>query len=46
LGLIDGHGVSLDVHAPADAQPVLTALFGEADRPPSTPGRTWDFVRL
>jgi DNA-binding transcriptional MerR regulator len=32
--VIDGQGVSLDVHAPADAQPVLTALFGEADRPP------------
>ena len=26
--VIDGHGVALDVHAPADAQPVLTALFG------------------
>jgi DNA-binding transcriptional MerR regulator len=29
--VIDGHGVALDVHAPADAKPVLTGLFGEAD---------------
>jgi MerR family transcriptional regulator, copper efflux regulator len=29
--VIDGHGIALEVHAPADAQPVLTALFGAAD---------------
>jgi DNA-binding transcriptional MerR regulator len=29
--VIDGRGIALDVHAPADAQPVLTALFGATD---------------
>jgi len=29
--VIDTHGIALDVHAPADAQPVLAALFGTAD---------------
>ena len=29
--VIDGRGIALEVHAPADAQPVLTALFGAAD---------------
>lgn len=29
--VIDGHGIALDVHAPADARPVLTALFGTTD---------------
>lgn len=28
--VIDGRGTALEVHAPADAQPVLTALFGAA----------------
>ena len=29
--VIDGRGVALEVHAPADAQPVLTSLFGAPD---------------
>ena len=29
--VIDGRGIALEVHAPAGAQPVLTALFGAAD---------------
>jgi hypothetical protein len=29
--MIDGRGIALEVHAPPDAQPVLTALFGAAD---------------
>ena len=28
---IDDRGIALEVHAPADAQPVLTALFGAPD---------------
>jgi MerR family transcriptional regulator, copper efflux regulator len=28
--VIDGRGVALEVHAPSDGQPVLTALFGSA----------------
>lgn len=29
--VIDGRGVALEVHAPPDGRPVLTALFGAAD---------------
>ena len=29
--VIDSRGIALEVHAPADAQPVVTALFGAAD---------------
>ena len=29
--MIDDGGIALEIHAPADAQPVLTALFGAAD---------------
>jgi DNA-binding transcriptional MerR regulator len=29
--VIDGNGIALDVHSPADGQPVLAALFGTAD---------------
>ena len=29
--VVDDRGIALEVHAPPDAQPVLTALFGAAD---------------
>lgn len=31
--VIDRRGIALEVHAPPDGQPVLTGLFGTADRP-------------
>jgi hypothetical protein len=33
--VVDGRGIALEVHAPDDARPVLTTLFGAPDRGPT-----------